>query len=183
MTQVETIPSSSDDAGTPRRFTPGRVLGCLVALGIVVFWVWAFSPLAPNRKVDALADRSFVPAANAQCRAAKASIDKLPPAQDATSAAARADIVVQSNQIVAQLLRDLRADTASATGRDRELLDQWLADWDTYVASRERYLNELRTEPDPRFTVPARSGGQITETMDGFSRVNRLFDCLVPLDV
>jgi hypothetical protein len=33
------------------------------------------------------------------------------------------------------------------------------------------------------FTVQGRAGGQITETMDGFSRTNEMIDCLVPLDV
>jgi hypothetical protein len=166
-----------------RGWTPYRVLALLLVLAFVAFWVWAFSPWAPSRKADGLVDTTYATRANAQCRAAKAQLDALPRAHSAATPAARADIVDSSNITVASMIEELRADTASMVGRDRELLDQWLADWDAYLQSRRDYATELRTEPDVQFTVPARHGGQITETMDGFSRTNEIFDCLVPLDV
>jgi hypothetical protein len=180
---THTVRSLRDDASAPRRPTARRALAGLVVLALIVFWAWAFSPWAPHRKADALSDRGMVPAANAHCRAAKAELATFPPAQDAKTAAERADIVEQSNRTVARLVEQLHADGAAAAGRDRELIDQWLADWDTYLASRQRYVQDLRADAGARFTVPARDGGQITETMDGFSRTNRIMDCLVPLDV
>jgi hypothetical protein len=103
---------------------------------------------------------------------------------DSPTPAARAEVVEQANAYVAEMIASLRADAQRATGRDRELLDVWFADWDTYLERRQVYAEELRTNDDGAvFTVPARHGGQITETMDGFSRTNDLYDCLVPLDV
>jgi hypothetical protein len=164
-------------------WTVWRLMAVLVVLALAGFWIWAFSPWAPSRKADALADASYVERANARCRTANTELAAQEPAAAPKTAAERADRVERANVIVADLVQGLRADAAPATGRDRVLLDQWLDDWDTYFASRERYVRELRTDPTAVFTVPARSGGQITETMDGFSRTNEMFDCLVPLDV
>ena len=160
----------------------------MAALAVVVvmigFWVWAFSPWAPDQKADGLADDSFVPAANAHCKAANERINALPRAMESATPAERSAVVVQANGYVATMIADLRGDTAAATGRDRALLDQWFSDWDVYLQRREAYAAELAVNEDGAvFTVPAREHGQITETMDGFSRTNDLFECLVPLDV
>jgi hypothetical protein len=180
---TSTLAPEVEDDTPRRRITPGGVLAAVVALAIVGFWVYAFSPLAPDAKVDALEDTSYVELASARCRAAVAGLDALPPAQESDNPEERGAVVAQSNVIVADLIAGLRADAAGATGRDRELLDLWLADWDAYLDSRVQYADALLGGEAAVFTVPARSGGQITETMDGFSRTNEMADCLVPLDV
>jgi nitrogen regulatory protein PII-like uncharacterized protein len=181
---TSTLTPDLDEPRIRRRITVGRVLAIMVVVGLVGFWIYAFSPLAPDQKADGLADDAFVGAANARCKAATQAIDALPAAKDSATPADRAVVVDQGTAIVASMVTELRAQTANATGRDRELLDQWFADWDTYVASRQRYADQLRgNDEGALFTVPARNGGQITETMDGFSRTNSLYDCLVPLDV
>jgi hypothetical protein len=166
------------------RWSVGSVAALLVVAVIAGFWVWAFSPWAPDRKADSLADQTLVADANAHCKAANDRINALPRAMDSPTPAARAEVVDQANVYVADMIAALRQDASGATGRDRELLDQWFADWDIYLERREAYADELRVNVNGAiFTVPARNGGQITETMDGFSRTNDLFDCLVPLDV
>jgi hypothetical protein len=180
---TSTIEPDLDEPRT-RRVTLGRVLAITVVIAIVAFWAYAFSPLAPDQKADGLQDDALVANANAHCRAANEQIDALPRAMDSPTPAQRSDVVVQANGYVAEMVDNLRSDAANATGRDRELLDQWFADWDTYLERREVYAQELRTSDEGAvFTVPARNGGQITETMDGFARTNDLYDCLVPLDV
>jgi hypothetical protein len=180
---METGPDVDDEPGG-FRWSVGSVLALLVVVAIAAFWVYAFSPWAPDDKADALADKSLVADANAHCKAAKDNIDALPRAMDSHTPAERAEVVEQANTYVADMIAALRADPQGATGRDRELHDVWFADWDTYLERRETYAAELRANDDGAvFTVPARHGGQITETMDGFARTNDLYDCLVPLVV
>jgi hypothetical protein len=173
-----------DDEPGGFRWSVGSVAAIFVVVAIAAFWIYAFSPWAPDDKADELADMSLVADANAHCRMAKERIDALPRAMDAATPAERAAVVEQANVHVADMIGALRSDASGATGRDRELLDQWFADWDTYLERREAYAAELAVNEDGAvFTVPARHGGQITETMDGFARTNELYDCLVPLDV
>jgi hypothetical protein len=180
---MDTRPDVDEEPGG-FRWSVGSVAAVLVVVAIAAFWVYAFSPWAPDDKADALADKSLVAGANAHCKAAKERIDALPRAMESPTPAARAEVVEQANGYVADMIAALRADAQGATGRDRELLDVWFADWDTYLERRQVYADELRANEDGAvFTVPARNGGQITETMDGFSRTNDLYDCLVPLDV
>jgi hypothetical protein len=179
-----TRPVDEDDEPGGFRWSVGSVLALVVVAAIIGFWAWAFSPWAPDTKADDLADDTFVPAANTICRTATERIDALPRAMDSPTPAERSAVVVQANGYVADMVAGLRAETAGASGRDRELLDQWFADWDVYLERRDAYAAELAVNEDGAvFTVPARNGGQITETMDGFARTNDLFDCLVPLDV
>jgi hypothetical protein len=173
------------DLEEPRRRRPtvGGVLALIVVLAIAGFWVYAFT-IAPDTKADALRDETFTDRLNAHCAVADDQLDALPRAMAADTPTERARSVDASNVVVEDLTVALRDEAADASGRDRELLDQWLADWDTYLDYRQRYADALRSgDEDATFVVPARSGGQITETMDGFSRVNDLYDCLVPLDV
>jgi hypothetical protein len=174
------------DADEPMgfRWSVGSIGALVIVALIAAFWVWAFSPWAPDQKADGLADKTLVADANAHCKAANERIDALPRAMDSPTPAERAEVVDQATVYLAEMVTQLRQDASGATGRDRELLDQWFTDWDTYVQRREAYADELRANEDGAvFTVPARNGGQITETMDGFSRTNDLYDCLVPLDV
>jgi hypothetical protein len=176
--------ATDDDGPGGFRWSIGSVAALLVVATIIGFWVWAFSPWAPDEKADSLADATVVAAANEHCRAANDKIDALPRAMDSPTPATRAGVVAQANLYLAEMVGELRTDAVGATGRDRELLDRWFADWDTYIARRHVYAEELRVSEDGAiFTVPARNGGQITETMDGFARTNDLFECLVPLDV
>jgi hypothetical protein len=162
----------------------GSVAAIFVVVAIAAFWIYAFSPWAPDDTADGLSDTTLVANANAHCRSAKEAIDALPRAMDSPTPAERAKVVEQANGHVADMIASLRSDAAGATARDRQLLDQWFTDWDTYLERREAYAAELAVNEDGAvFTVPARHGGQITETMDGFARTNDLYDCLVPLDV
>ncbi|HEX7096517.1 MAG TPA: hypothetical protein VF183_11585 [Acidimicrobiales bacterium] len=177
-------PFAADVDGPPaRRITAGRVFAAVTLLALAAFWIYAFT-IAPDDKVDGLDDRSFVEDANEICEARFAQLDALPRAQTASTPEERAAVLDQANAIIATLIDELRAAGADAVGRDRELLDLWFGDWDAYLAARERYAQQLRTDPENAvFTVPDRSGGQITLTMDGFARSNRITECYVPLDV
>ena len=57
--------------------------------------------------------------------------------------------------MVADLVKQLQALEPKVT-EDRQFTDQWLADWDSYLASRRRYASMLATGKDDRFTVAGR---------------------------
>lgn len=167
----------------PRGWTVQRVLGVLVALVIIGFWVWAFSPWAPSEKADGVQDATFLAAARASCATMQSSLQALPMAKDSPTAADRAEVVDRSGPILATMIAELRTASAPLQGRDAELTAQWISDWETYASDRLAYAAALRLNAAAEFIVSRRGTGQITVTMDGFSRVNDLGSCLVPLDV
>ncbi len=164
-------------------WTTQRVLGAAVAVAIAAFWVWGFSPWAPSSKADGIRDKMFLADAKRSCTTMQNSLEALPPARTAASATSRSDVVAQSAPIFAAMIGDLRVSAASLQGRDAVLASQWIDDWQAYARDRQAYAVALRTDDRALFTVTRRESGQITVTMDGFSRVNDLASCLVPQDV
>lgn len=177
--------SADDDDATEGRigWTAQRVLGLLVALAIVGFWIWAFSPWAPRDKADGVRDAAFLARAKSACQTMQDGIAALPAAQDTKTAAARADVIASTGPLIATMVQDLRTAAGTLPARDAELVLQWLADWDAYNADRLDYASRLRTDERAEFFVTARGTGQITVTMDNFARVNDLAPCLTPQDV
>ncbi len=174
-------PDPVDDE--PIGWTLPRVLGVGVAVVIIGFWVWAFSPWAPKDKADGVRDATFLGTARTSCRTMQAALAALPPARDAKSATERAEVVAATGPVIGSMISELRAASASLDEHDRALVDQWLSDWEAYNADRQTYATKLRTDERAEFFVTRRGTGQITVTMDNFSRVNDLGDCLVPMDV
>jgi hypothetical protein len=178
----QTIDSPSDDA--PVGFTWQRRIALVVVLAIAGFWVWAFSPWAPDEKADGIVDQSFLREANAACKTMQDALDSLPPATESTSAAARSDVVERSAAPIATMIAELRAASVGLTGKDAELAALWINDWETYSVDRQAYAKALRNDERAVFIVSQRNNeGQITRTMDGFARVNDLKYCIVPIDV
>ncbi|CAB4727022.1 MAG: hypothetical protein F2754_05645 [Actinobacteria bacterium] len=164
-------------------WTGQRILGVAVVVLLFAFWIWAFSPWAPNNKADGISDKAYLKHANASCATMQATLNKLPRAMDTTTASARADVIAESEAPLATMIADLRAAATSLQGRDAELVGQWLDDWQTYSNDRQAYGVALRSDQRALFMVTQRGTGQITKTMDGFTRVNDLSNCLVPTDV
>ena len=84
--------------------------------------------------------------------------------------------------MVADLVASLHA-LQPKVADDRQYTDQWLDDWDGYLASRQAYAKVLATGKDARFAVQAEGGHPVTERMDGFAVLNHMPSCQVPLDV
>ena len=164
-------------------WTTQRVLGAAVAVAIAAFWVWGFSPWAPSNKADGISDKAFLADAERSCRTMQDSLEALPPARTATSATSRSDVVAQSAPIFAAMIEELRMSATTLQDRDAVVANRWIDDWQAYARDRQAYAVALRTDERALFTVTRRESGQITVTMDGFSRVNDLASCLVPQDV
>ena len=163
-------------------WTPGRVIGILLVLGMAGFWLWAFL-WSPRGHPDELDDPAFTVAAEARCAVAVEEVRAVPSADQATDLDDRADQLVITTGILDEMVSDLRAQAPSPTIRDGELVDAWLDDWDTYIADRFIYIERLRAGEDTIFEVTARDGDQITAPLDLFATINRMPSCQAPGDV
>ena len=165
-------------------WTPGRIVSAVLLLGVIAFWVWAFSPLAPRGHPDELDDPAFAEAAEIRCAAAVDQVaTEVPAANEATSTDNRADQIDASTAIFEEMLVDLAALAPAAGTSDREIVDRWLADWQIYIGDRYRYAERFRDGIDDRFEVTAVDEGQVTDPIDAFALANRMPSCASPQDV
>ena len=163
-------------------WSPGRVLGLLVVLAMAAFWAWAFI-WSPRGHPDRLDDPAYAEASELRCADARSLIDEVPAAADAVDPADRAAQLAQTNAILVAMVADLRATAPAADTPDGDLVAKWLADWDTYLADRDRYMQRLSEGTDTIFEVTARDGDQITALLDLFADVNGMASCQSPGDV
>ncbi len=164
-------------------WTAQRLLALLVVIPLFGFWIWAFSPWAPSNQADGISDKTLLTHAKASCGTMQSALSRLPRAMNTTTATARADVIAESAAPLDTMIADLRNAATTLQGRDAQLVGEWLDDWTTYASDRQAYAVTLRTDERALFVVTQRGDGQITKTMDGFSRVNDLANCLVPTDV
>jgi hypothetical protein len=160
-----------------------------VAIGIAVVvvvtflpWAYALSGLARKTPPDTLRDETYSTAAAPLCRAAVDDIDTLPPARTARTAAERSVTLDQATDRVERLVADLRT-VPTSSDFDRAIVDQWLADWDRYVADRRAYAAQLRVDDGARFVLSTRDGADYTKVMDAMAAVNDMAVCKTPGDV
>ena len=152
-------------------------------VGMVAMWVYVlYLAIGPGRAdpPDRLDDPTFAVEAQERCSAALDLVAALPPAADSRTAAERAEVLVIANGHLTDMVEDLGEIVPA--GEDGEIVREWLADWDTYLADRVDYAEALETDPEARLLVTARGGEQITEYLDGFARDNRMPACSTPAD-
>lgn len=165
-------------------WTIGRVLAVVVSLAMIAFWAWIFAGGPKKVNPDRLDDRAYVAFAKERCQTLRDDIAELPNAVAAKTAAERADVLDQSNLLVARMVHDLEA-KAPRTGDDGISLKGWLADWRTYVDDREDYAARLRTDPNARMDVTENKEFKdgVDETIRVFADVNDMPTCRTPGDV
>lgn len=172
-------PASGDRR--PTRATVARSLAVLVALAIALLWIWALV-VGSQTPPGVLDDREFVAQADEICQGAAARLAELPPAYEATSAVERAAVVDRSNEILGEMVSELRA-IAPTEGDDAGMVDGWLADWEQYVEDRGSYADRLREDEMARFYVTERDGDQVTEPVGTLAEVNGMGACATPNDL
>jgi hypothetical protein len=146
-------------------------------------WLYAFFIYDPGLKVDELADRTFPTAAEGICARYEARVDQLPPAPLAETAAQRADVIDEANEILRGMVGELGAEVPVGQGRITEGVEAWLDDWETHIADRQAYADALRTDSDARFLETIKANRQLSRAIDGFAEVNRMEACTTPGDV
>jgi hypothetical protein len=161
----------------------GLIFAVVVVAGSIGMWVYLFAFADPNVP-DELDDGSFGEQAQPLCEAAREEIDDLGLVQDVRSPEERGANVAAANDILEQMVQDLRA-IAPTNEHDTPLVEAWFSDWDAYLQDREEYAADLLAgNEDAELLVTARAegGGQITVTLDHFAEINEMPDCASPLD-
>lgn len=185
-----TPPDSADPAETasrPSRPGPARTLGrsliIVAVLGSTLVWLYALSGAARRDPPNTLDDPAFAAAAEPICARARGAVDALPLAQETPDHRERASVVLEGNGALEDMIADLRP-LVPTDGRDAQMLGDWLADWERYLADRASYAERLATDPDARFYVADKGGGiQVTKAIDNLAEVNDMPSCATPEDV
>lgn len=183
------LPSDGPPGGAGRRRRGvGRTLAVASAVFVLGMWAYVLVYHASGRWRDEtpgrIADPAYGVQAEATCTAALDRVDLLPPAFTAADAAERADTLEASDAILADMLRELEAHVPLA-GDDQPIVEEWLADWKTYLADRADFAVRLRQDPDARFyvTQSERDRRQITVAIDRFAKINAMPSCMTLNDV
>jgi hypothetical protein len=175
---------SSPTIDRPSRWRPSRVVIMVVVIAMLAMWGYVlYLAFGPGRQAppDRLDDPAFAIAAQARCDATLDEVAALPAASESTTAADRADVVEEANDLFATMLDDLAA--LAPAGEDGDLVREWLADWHTYLGDRQAYADAIRSDPEAQLLVSAKDREQITEFLDAFAADNRMIACATPLDV
>ena len=169
-------------------------------LGSVVFWVWAFSPLAPDDNPDRIPDREFPVAAETACSAALDDLDVIASSVlDLTDPTDRAGIVDDGTDRLERLVAtldelatttygELEAGVTDQTRVEeldewRDVIDRWLRDWDVYLGDRRTHADRLRAEGDVELLLTLVDNVDVAERLTGFARVNDMESCGIPGDL
>ncbi|HJR26753.1 MAG TPA: hypothetical protein VJ804_14845 [Acidimicrobiales bacterium] len=153
----------------------------MVAMWAFVLYLAVFEGRADSP--DRLDDPAFAREAEAACSARLERIVELPRASEARDAAERARTLEVANGHLADMLEDLEELVPLVpAGEDREIVEEWLADWHTYLGDREDYAAELLRDPDARLLVTAKGGEQVTEYLDQFAGDNDMPACSTAAD-
>ncbi len=186
-------------ASSRTRLTPLRLLLGVIVAVMIAMWAYAFSPLARRPAPDTMTNPAVAQRSEEICKKAAEVLSALPKAGDTADPTARADVVNQSNAILARMLDDLDAVVASPGGarskqlsnnpgqtdadHDAGLFREWLADWRTYLADRTDYASRLRGDSSARLFVTQKGARQVTEPIDGFASSNKMASCASPGDI
>jgi hypothetical protein len=166
----------------------GRVLAMLTTVGMLLMWGYVlYLAFGPGRQppVDRLDDPAFAQAAEVRCADALSGVEQLPLATESESAAERADVVNEANEIYRVMLDDLDGLAALAPdGDQRERVDQWLVDWRIHLGDRQEYVDRLRVDPTARLLISEKpgEGRHITGWIDEFALANNMPSCAAPTD-
>lgn len=169
-------PGADAPSGPDRVFTPARVLGVSVMLAIALFWLWIFSGAARSQNPDHLDDRAWVERAEATCAATMATIDERHADAGRQSQDERADAIDASSADLRAMLATL-ADPLPAGAADREVVEPWLADWESLLGDRDRYAAAVRVNPDARFLTTEKFNDPLDTVIETFAKVNEMPAC------
>lgn len=193
-TSGDTTPTSGEDPDgvlvddDVAPLSVGRRLTRILAVVVAVFiaGMWAYALWGPVQRVSQgkFDSTAFPEAAQPICAESLAVIDALPPAYETRDSGARADVVEAANRELAVMLDRLEAVAPSPDdGEDGRMINEWLADWRTFLDDRERYVEALASDPDARLLVTEKESRQITEPIDYLSEVNDMPACATPGDL
>lgn len=171
-----------DEHEQPVRFGPAKVLLGVAVLATFGIWAYAFSGLADRPVPDRLTGEAFPVAAESRCAVALAELDTLEPAHLASDHVDRSQTIVEANAVLAGMVADLE-DLVTGDGRDRQILGDWLDDWETYLGNRADYADRLATDAGARFYQSDVANEFLDRRITRLADTNRMPSCGVPGDV
>ncbi|MFT4655871.1 MAG: hypothetical protein ACJAXA_002075 [Candidatus Aldehydirespiratoraceae bacterium] len=160
-----------------RVFTPLRVLFVVGALAFASFWFWALF-LIDKTSVNKIEDRSWAARAEAICEPVKMSVRRLN-LQATGDLTARADLVVQSTDMMSDMLDDLIS-VEPADAKGQAIVPDWITDYRTLLQDRYDYADRLRDGQNVPYTETPVEGIPITERLESFAGDNEMPSCAPP---
>lgn len=172
------LPVDTPDPGARRRVNLWRGAGVATMLLIALFWFWIFSGAPRRQNPDFLDDRAWVERAEDTCTATMEGIDARGEGSEGSERTReqRADEIDASSADLRAMLAALADPPPTATS-DREVVEQWVADWNTHLSDRDRYADAIRTDPGARFITTEKFGDQIETVIETFADVNEMPAC------
>jgi len=162
---------------SPVRSTVRRTLFAVGFVLFVTFWVWALF-FASKTSVNRIDDRAWAERAEVVCAEVKPRI-RLLELEASPDLAVRADLVVQSTDMLSAMLDDITA-VPPTDAKGQAILPDWIADYRILLNDRYNYADRLRAGEDGPFTETAVKGVPITERIETFADDNRMSSCAPP---
>lgn len=179
----------STDTPAPPTYVPGgqpgpwrrspvrRVLLWGAVVLLIAFWIWALL-FASKESVNKIEDRAWAERAEAICVRTDAELRALE-AQASPDIEVRADLVVESTDLLAAMLDDIVAVTPSDE-KGQAIVPDWESDYRTLLEDRYRYAETLRSGENVAFTETAVNGVPISERIEKFTLDNVMPTCAPP---
>ncbi len=156
---------------------PLRLLFLLGAAIFVAFWFWALF-LIDKTAVNKIEDRAWAARAEAICEPVKLQIRRLD-LETAAELEGRADLVVESTDLLSVMLGDLEA-VEPTDAKGRAIVPDWITDYRTLLQDRYNYADRLRSGQNVPFTETGVQGVPITERIETFAGDNEMPSCAPP---
>lgn len=164
-------------APRPTGITPFRVLFPIGAVLFIAFWGWALF-FASKTSVNKIEDRAWAARAEEICAPVKQELREFELLAD-PDLAVRADLVVQSTDLLGSMLDEIDA-VEPSDDKGQGIVPAWLADWRQLLQDRYNYSERLRSGQDVPFTETAVDGVPITERIENFAGDNEMPSCAPP---
>jgi hypothetical protein len=156
---------------------PLRLLFLLGAATFAAFWFWALF-LVDKTAVNKIEDRAWSERAETICEPVKLAVRRLD-LETATELDGRADLVVESTDMLSAMLDDLEA-VEPSDAKGQAIVPEWIADYRTLLQDRYNYAERLRSGQNVPFTETGVQGVPITERIETFAGDNEMPSCAPP---
>jgi hypothetical protein len=172
--------STETTEASQRRSNRGRIAIIVTVAAIAAMWLYVWLPFPKPRPADVLDDDRWALRAEALCAATIERLDRLPLVTQDSPPDELAAVVADANRQLRALVEELQAIDRPG-GRDGELLERFLEDWDRHLTDREAWVERLRAGDVGPFTESVVRGGDgVSGYLDEFAEVNEMPSCGAP---
>ena len=158
----------------------GTLILSVVCAAIAAMWVYALF-FASKEAVNKIGDEAWTQRADARCLTAKNERLALADYRLIDDAGPSA-LVDRATDTIERMLIDIRT-TMPSDAKGQALIPLWLADYDTYVADRRAYAEQLRGGDNSPFAETTTEGLPLSEKIATFAGDNRMKNCAPPIDL